>query len=622
MRGELKELQRRTGITFVYVTHDQAEALALSDQIAVMHGGRLQQYGTPQEVYARPANRMVADFMGLVNLCPARCARRRTAAARSRLGGGPRRSCRGARRAPARRQRRRRRSGPRTSASARAGPARERQRGEDHRAHVSSATSSSIMRRLDVGPDASGTDPSAAGLRGRRRGRGRGRRHANAASSARRRRRRACYERKLGVVRMNKPVSPAPSSRARSTGPTRATSGCSCGRSAAGDPPGPAARSCSCTARRWPRSRPSTCRCRAPTPRAMDYFAARGFDTWCVDMEGYGRSTKHRDINCHIADGADDLAAATDYIVKTARQAARSWSTASRRARCARRCSRSAIPTASTRLALDAFVWTGEGSPTLAERSKKLPEFRAKNRRPIDRNFVRSIFERDHPGTADDNVIEAFADAILALDDSMPNGTYIDMCTNLPVVDPDQDHGADHRHARPVRRHRRPRRPAGVLREAAEPGQAVRRDARHRARLLPAEELRDLLSHPGELLLAAGADLQGAATEPQPGRAPNNEQGSERHAQADTCARWRHRSCFAGLLGPRPRAGRRRRRQGQGRGQGDLVHLDADRAGRRRSPTPSRRRPASRSSCSAPAARRSCAASSRRSTPAASRSTC
>jgi iron(III) transport system ATP-binding protein len=70
MRTELKELQRRTGITFVYVTHDQAEALALSDHVAVISGGRLQQYGTPFDVYAHPANRMVADFMGLVNLVP------------------------------------------------------------------------------------------------------------------------------------------------------------------------------------------------------------------------------------------------------------------------------------------------------------------------------------------------------------------------------------------------------------------------------------------------------------------------------------------------------------------------------------------------------------------------
>jgi iron(III) transport system ATP-binding protein len=70
MRTELKVLQRRTGITFVYVTHDQSEALALSDMVAVIHGGRLQQYGTPFEVYSRPANRLVADFMGLVNLVP------------------------------------------------------------------------------------------------------------------------------------------------------------------------------------------------------------------------------------------------------------------------------------------------------------------------------------------------------------------------------------------------------------------------------------------------------------------------------------------------------------------------------------------------------------------------
>jgi pimeloyl-ACP methyl ester carboxylesterase len=88
------------------------------------------------------------------------------------------------------------------------------------------------------------------------------------------------------------------------------------------------------------------------------------------------------------------------------------------------------------RLALDAFVWTGQGSPTLADRRKRLPEFQARNRRPIDRAFVRSIFTRDHPGTADDEVIEAFADAILALDDSVPTGTYVDMFARLPVVDP------------------------------------------------------------------------------------------------------------------------------------------------------------------------------------------
>ena len=88
------------------------------------------------------------------------------------------------------------------------------------------------------------------------------------------------------------------------------------------------------------------------------------------------------------------------------------------------------------RLALDAFVWTGEGAPTLEQRRKKLPEFLASKRRPIDRAFVHSIFERDHPDCAEQRVVDAFADAILALDDSMPNGTYIDMCSKLPVVDP------------------------------------------------------------------------------------------------------------------------------------------------------------------------------------------
>ena len=58
------------------------------------------------------------------------------------------------------------------------------------------------------------------------------------------------------------------------------------------------------------------------------------------------------------------------------------------------------------------------------------------HRRPIDRPFVHSIFARDHPGTADEATVEAFADAILALDDSVPTGTYVDMCSKLPLVDP------------------------------------------------------------------------------------------------------------------------------------------------------------------------------------------
>ncbi len=71
MRAELKELQRSTGITFIFVTHDQEEALTMSDRIAVMSAGQLQQIGTPNEIYENPANRFVADFIGDTNLVEA-----------------------------------------------------------------------------------------------------------------------------------------------------------------------------------------------------------------------------------------------------------------------------------------------------------------------------------------------------------------------------------------------------------------------------------------------------------------------------------------------------------------------------------------------------------------------
>jgi spermidine/putrescine transport system ATP-binding protein len=65
---ELKRIQVEVGITFVYVTHDQEEALTMSDRIAVMHAGKVEQLGTPEELYDRPATRFVADFIGSTNL--------------------------------------------------------------------------------------------------------------------------------------------------------------------------------------------------------------------------------------------------------------------------------------------------------------------------------------------------------------------------------------------------------------------------------------------------------------------------------------------------------------------------------------------------------------------------
>jgi len=70
MQLELKALQQEVGITFVYVTHDQEEALTMSDNIVVMHAGRIQQQGGPEELYERPVNRFVADFIGVSNPLP------------------------------------------------------------------------------------------------------------------------------------------------------------------------------------------------------------------------------------------------------------------------------------------------------------------------------------------------------------------------------------------------------------------------------------------------------------------------------------------------------------------------------------------------------------------------
>jgi len=174
-----------------------------------------------------------------------------------------------------------------------------------------------------------------------------------------------------------------------------------------------------------------------PDSSVMDWFAARGFDCWSVDMEGYGRSTKDRDNNASIVQGANDCHAAAVHIRKLrGHRPLLVYGISSGALRAAMFAERH--PTMVGRLALDAMVWTGEGSPTLAERRKKLPEFMAKNRRPIDKVFVHSIFNRDHPGAADDAVIEAFADAILKLDHSVPTGTYVDMCARLPVVDPEK----------------------------------------------------------------------------------------------------------------------------------------------------------------------------------------
>ena len=93
MRSELKQIQQETGITFVFVTHDQEEALTMSDRIAVMSQGRLQQIGQPEEIYREPANRFVADFIGETNLLDATLEQRAAGGYAARLVDGSLLTC-------------------------------------------------------------------------------------------------------------------------------------------------------------------------------------------------------------------------------------------------------------------------------------------------------------------------------------------------------------------------------------------------------------------------------------------------------------------------------------------------------------------------------------------------
>ncbi len=338
MRSELKELQRRTGITFVYVTHDQAEALALSDQIAVMNLGRVQQYGTPFEVYAHPANRMVADFMGLVNLVPGkvRGAQWRRRHRRDRAGARGRRSTRSTAFSP----------GDAVEVairpeSIRLGAAVRSGRQGDNQQPRLPRQYQRILRHAAVRPDAAGADPSAAAFQGRRALHGRGRRHPLHRLPRRQRRGEGGVVIQ-GVDRMNKPM----------TTPIRGEEHWT----NKGDdvrlflwkksPIRPVRRGTILFVHGSSMASTPTFDLQVPgrsDSSAMDYFAARGFDTWCMDMEGYGKL--HQDPRQQRADllRRRRLLRRRHLHPEAARRRSRCWSTGYRRARCAPRCSRSGI---------------------------------------------------------------------------------------------------------------------------------------------------------------------------------------------------------------------------------------------------------------------------------------
>jgi alpha-beta hydrolase superfamily lysophospholipase len=166
----------------------------------------------------------------------------------------------------------------------------------------------------------------------------------------------------------------------------------------------------------------------------MNVFARLGYDVWTMDHENYGRSSRTAG-NSDIASGVADLIAASELVIReTGRQRLHLLGESSGALRAAGFAM--ARPECVDRLVLNAFTYTGKGSPTLAKRAEQLDYFRTHNRRLRDRAMIRSIFTRDHPGTSDPAVAEALADAELVFGEEVPTGTYLDMTANLPVVDP------------------------------------------------------------------------------------------------------------------------------------------------------------------------------------------
>lgn len=168
----------------------------------------------------------------------------------------------------------------------------------------------------------------------------------------------------------------------------------------------------------------------------MDHFARLGYDVWTMDHEGYGHSDRTSNYS-DIASGVDDLKVAVDVMKKTCGKSVATYfgqsSGALRAAKFA-----NTHPEHVHSLIVSAIVWTGEGSRTLAERKKKLPQLLASNVRKVDAKFFTSVFTRDKPGSAEPGMGELIAEQELRYGNTVPNGTYLDMVTKLPVCDPEK----------------------------------------------------------------------------------------------------------------------------------------------------------------------------------------
>ena len=167
----------------------------------------------------------------------------------------------------------------------------------------------------------------------------------------------------------------------------------------------------------------------------MNVFASLGYDVWTMDHEGYGKSSK-TDGFSFIKDGVADLEAAFPVIEKiSGHRSACLFGSSSGALRAG--AFANSNPERVEKLVLAALVWTGEGSPSLKKRAEKIDEWKASNLRRVDEAAYEAIFSRDVTGLTIPELPKLAAAAEMANGGgSVPNGTYIDMCINLPAVDP------------------------------------------------------------------------------------------------------------------------------------------------------------------------------------------
>jgi pimeloyl-ACP methyl ester carboxylesterase len=154
-----------------------------------------------------------------------------------------------------------------------------------------------------------------------------------------------------------------------------------------------------------------------------------------MDHEGYGKSSR-TDGYSYILDGVEDLKAAVLIIEKATGQSEFSFfGTSSGALRAGAFCN--ACPERVERIALSAFPYTGKGAPSLIKRAERLDEWQATNSREVNEAYFLNMFTRDTVGLTVPELPAIAAAAEMANGGgSVPNGTYIDMCINLPIVDP------------------------------------------------------------------------------------------------------------------------------------------------------------------------------------------